>query len=155
LIFAVLPAFFDTMGAVGNFVAVAFFALMIIAAVTSSISMLEVPVAYVVESKGMGRRRSVWLIALAIYVLSCIIALNFNALFGLVIAVTTEYSQPLLGLVLCIFTGWVWKRDKILAELKQGDEQLEHGLFWKIWPWYIRYVCPVVIVVMFYRSVIN
>ncbi|WP_340677677.1 sodium-dependent transporter [Paraglaciecola sp.] len=155
LIFAVLPAFFDTMGAAGNFVAVAFFALMIIAAVTSSISMLEVPVAYVVESKGMGRRRSVWLIALVIYVLSCIIALNFNALFGLVIAITTEYSQPLLGLVLCIFTGWVWKRDKILAELKQGDEQLEHSLFWKIWPWYIRFVCPVVIVVMFYRSVIN
>ena len=155
LIFAVLPAFFDTMGVVGNFVALAFFALMIIAAVTSSISMLEVPVAYVVESKGMGRKRSVWLIAIVIYVLSCVIALNFNALFGLVIAITTEYSQPLLGLVLCIFTGWVWKRDKILAELKQGNAQLEQGLFWKIWPWYIRFVCPVVIVLMFYRSVIN
>lgn len=155
LIFAVLPAFFDTMGVAGDFVAVAFFALMIIAAVTSSISMLEVPVAYVTESKGMGRKRSVWLIAISIYLLSCIIALNFNALFGLVIAITTEYSQPLLGLVLCIFTGWVWKRDKILAELKQGDPDLEQGLFWKIWPWYIRFVCPVVIVVMFYRSVVN
>lgn len=153
LIFAVLPAFFSTMGAIGNVIAFAFFALMIIAAVTSSISMLEVPVAYVVESKGVARKRSVWLIALIIYVLSSVIALNFNALFGLVIAATTEYSQPLLGLVLCIFTGWVWKRDKILAELKQGDENLEHGLFWKIWPWYIRFVCPVVIVVMFYRSV--
>ena len=153
LIFAVLPAFFDTMGAIGNFVALAFFALMIIAAVTSSISMLEVPVAYVVESKGMGRKRSVWLIAIVIYIMSCVIALNFNALFELVIAATTVYSQPLLGLVLCIFAGWVWKRDKILDELKNGDPQLEQGLFWKIWPWYIRFVCPVVIVVMFYRSV--
>ena len=155
LIFAVLPAFFDTMGVVGNVVALAFFALMIIAAVTSSISMLEVPVAYVVESKGMARKRSVWLIATIIFCLSCVIALNFETLFGLVIAVTTEYSQPLLGLVLCIFTGWVWKRDKILAELKHGNPQLEQGLFWKIWPWYIRFVCPVVIVVMFYRSVAN
>ncbi|MGO4894275.1 sodium-dependent transporter [Flavobacterium sp. W21_SRS_FM6] len=155
LIFAVLPAFFETMGMIGNVVAFAFFALMIIAAVTSSISMLEVPVAYVVESKGLGRKRSVWFLALGIYALSCIIATNFNALFGLVIAITTEYSQPLLGLVLCIFTGWVWKRDQILAELKEGDPSAEQGLFWKIWPWYVRFVCPVVIVVMFYRSVIG
>jgi neurotransmitter:Na+ symporter, NSS family len=155
LIFAVLPAFFDTMGMIGNVVAFAFFALMIIAAVTSSISMLEVPVAYVVESKGLGRKRSVWIIAAIIFVLSCVIATNFNALFGLVIAITTEYSQPLLGLVLCIFAGWVWKRDQILTELKHGDELVEHSLFWKIWPWYIRFVCPVVIVVMFYRSVIG
>ena len=155
LIFAVLPAFFDTMGMIGNVVAFAFFALMVIAAVTSSISMLEVPVAYVVESKGLGRKRSVWIIASVIFILSTVIATNFNALFGLVIAVTTEYSQPLLGLVLCIFVGWVWKRDLILKELKQGDEFVEQGLFWKIWPWYIRFVCPVVIVVMFYRSVLG
>jgi neurotransmitter:Na+ symporter, NSS family len=155
LIFAVLPAFFDTMGMIGNIVAFAFFALMVIAAVTSSISMLEVPVAYVVESKGLGRKRSVWIIASVIFILSTVIATNFNALFGLVIAVTTEYSQPLLGLVLCIFVGWVWKRDLILKELKQGDEFVEQGLFWKIWPWYIRFVCPVVILVMFYRSVLG
>ncbi|NCP63083.1 MAG: sodium-dependent transporter [Paraglaciecola sp.] len=153
LIFAVLPAFFDTMGAVGNVVVLAFFALMIIAAVTSSISMLEVPVAYVVESKGMGRKRSVWLLALGIFVISCVIALNFQQLFGLVIAITTEYSQPLLGLMLCIFAGWVWQRDQILAEIKHGNEQAERGLFWKIWPWYIKFVCPVVIILMFYRSV--
>ncbi|MBC3767496.1 sodium-dependent transporter [Neptunicella marina] len=152
LIFAVLPALFDTMGAAGSFVAFAFFALMIIAAVTSSISMLEVPVAYVVENKGVNRKKAVWIIAAIIYFCSIVIALNFDDLFGLVIALTTQYSQPLLGLMLCIFLGWVWKRDKVLAELKQGDEQVESSLFWKIWPWYVRFVCPIVIIFMFYRS---
>ncbi|GAA6183332.1 sodium-dependent transporter [Aliiglaciecola sp. NS0011-25] len=153
LIFTVLPALFDTMGSVGIFVAFAFFALMVIAALTSSISMLEVPVAYVVESKGVKRTKAVWLLAICVFVASSIIIFNFSSLFGLVISLTTKYSQPLLGLALCIFAGWVWRRDHILTELRKGDEEVEHSLFWKIWPWYVKFVCPVVIFIMFYRSV--
>ena len=96
---------------------------------------------------------AVLLMASIIFILSCIIIFNFEALFGLVIALTTEYSQPLLGLALCIFAGWVWRRDAILDELKQGDQFAEHSIFWKIWPWYVRFVCPVIIALMFYRSV--
>ncbi|MFC6440138.1 sodium-dependent transporter [Pseudobowmanella zhangzhouensis] len=152
LIFAVLPALFDSMGSVGIFVAIFFFALMVVAAVTSSISMLEVPVAYVTENKGFGRKATVWVMTAIIMLVSTVIANNFNALFGLVINATTKYSQPLLGLCLCIFAGWVWKRDQALQELKEGNPDAENSLFWKIWPWYVRFVCPVVIIVMFYRS---
>ncbi|GAA0345116.1 sodium-dependent transporter [Bowmanella denitrificans] len=153
LIFTVLPALFDTMGGAGNLVAMAFFALMIIAALTSSISMLEVPVAYVVENKGIARRKAVWMIAAVIFLCSAIIAFNFGSLFGLVISLTTEYSQPLLGMALCIFAGWVWKRNEILKELQSSDPDAHQGLFWKVWPWYVRFVCPVIIILMFYRSV--
>ncbi len=153
LIFTVLPALFDTMGTMGIVVAFAFFALMVIAALTSSISMLEVPVAYVVENKGVSRKKAVWAIACLVFVASTIINLNFSSLFGLVITLSTEYSQPLLGLAISIFVGWVWKRNSALEELKKGDAGAEHTWFWRIWPWYLRFVCPVVIVVMFYRSV--
>jgi NSS family neurotransmitter:Na+ symporter len=153
LIFIVLPALFDTMGTIGLYIACVFFALMLIAALTSSISMLEVPVSYVIESKGLTRKRAVWAITLIVFAISSTIAFNMASLFGFVIILTTKYSQPLLGLVLCIFAGWVWKRDQILAELKHGDEQAEKSLFWKIWPWYVRFVCPVVIAIMFYRSI--
>ncbi|MFT4787430.1 MAG: NSS family neurotransmitter:Na+ symporter [Paraglaciecola sp.] len=153
LIFTVLPSLFESMGGVGYFVAFGFFALMVIAALTSSISMLEVPVAYVVESKGLGRTKAVWLLSLMIFVASSIIIFNFDKLFGLVISLTTQYSQPLLGFALCIFVGWVWRRDHILAELKQGNPQVENSLFWKVWPWYVRFVCPVIIIFMFIRSI--
>ncbi len=153
LIFKVLPALFDSIGTVGVFVSITFFALMVIAAVTSSISMLEVPVAYMVESKGLKRKRAVLFMTALIYVMSCIIIFNFDMLFGFVIALTTEYSQPLLGLALCLFAGWVWRRDAILSELKQGNPMAENSIFWKIWPWYVRFVCPVIIALMFYRSV--
>jgi NSS family neurotransmitter:Na+ symporter len=152
LIFTVLPSLFATMGTVGSVVAFAFFLLMTIAALTSSISMLEVPVSYVVENRKVVRNKAVWLIAGIIFVLSIIILLNFKLLFGFVIALTTQYSQPLLGLMLCIFAGWVWNRNNILAELKKGDEHAEHSWFWRIWPWYVKFVCPVIILLMFYRS---
>jgi NSS family neurotransmitter:Na+ symporter len=127
---------------------------MVIAALTSSISMLEVPVAFLVDNKGMLRRKATILITLLVFVLSACIVLNFDLLFGAVITLTTEYSQPLLGLVLCIFAGWVWKRNEVLDELKHGYPDIESGLFWKIWPWYVKFVCPVVIASMFYyRSV--
>lgn len=153
LIFTVLPALFDTIGGVGLIVAFTFFALMVIAAVTSSISMLEVPVAFLVESKNLARKKAVAIMTTIIFLSSCIIIANFSTLFGFVISLTTQYSQPLLGLALCIFAGWVWRRDAILQELKEGDPYAEDTLFWRIWPWYVRFVCPVVIAIMFYRSV--
>lgn len=152
LIFTVLPALFTTMGSVGLLIAFAFFMLMSIAALTSSISMLEVPVSYVVENRKVARHKAVWLIAAIVFSLSTLILFNFDLLFGFVIALTTQYSQPLLGLMLCIFAGWIWHRNNILAELKRGDEQAEYSLFWRIWPWYVKFVCPVIILVMFYRS---
>ena len=152
LIFTVLPSLFTTMGAVGGVVAFAFFLLMSIAALTSSISMLEVPVSYVVEKRNLNRHKAVWLIAAIIFALSCLIIINFDTLFGLVIALTTRYSQPLLGLMLCIFAGWIWHRNEILKELKSGDELAEQRIFWRIWPWYVKFVCPLIIALMFYRS---
>ena len=152
LIFAVLPELFNTMGDVGHIVGFAFFALMVIAALTSSISMLEVPVAYVVESKNVNRNKAVWLIAGGIFAVSALLIFNFDWLFGLVISLTTDYSQPLLGLVLSIFAGWVWKRNEILQELKEGDANAENSFFWRVWPWYIKFVCPIIIIVMFVRS---
>lgn len=154
LIFQVLPSLFTSMGYIGAFVAFIFFLLMTIAALTSSISMLEVPVAYLVDSKNVKRKKATIILSTLVFVVSSVIVFNFELMFGFVITLTTEYSQPLLGLVLCVFAGWVWKRDQILAELKQGNENIEKGLFWKIWPWYVKFVCPLVIAFMFYRSVL-
>ena len=93
------------------------------------------------------------IVTTVIFAASALIIFNFSTLFGFVIALTTKYSQPLLGFALCIFAGWVWKRNEILAELKVSAPDMEQRLFWKIWPWYVKFVCPLVILLMFYRSV--
>lgn len=154
LIFNVLPSLFSSIGAIGVVIACVFFALMGIAAVTSSISMLEVPVSYLVEDKAIPRTKAVWVMTLIILGFSSIIIFNFDSLFGLVISITTQYSQPLLGLIMCVFVGWVWRRNAILSELKEGFSGAEQSLFWKIWPVYVKFVCPVIIGVMFIRTVL-
>lgn len=153
LIFTVLPSLFDTMGPIGVYVSFAFFALMAIAALTSSISMLEVPVAYIVESKNVARHKAVWLIAFVIFVISSLLVIYNDLLFNTVVSLTTDYSQPLLGLVLCIFAGWMWNRNEILNELKHGDAAAEQSFFWRIWPWYIKFVCPIVIIIIVSKKI--
>ena len=153
LIFTVLPALFDTMGVAGVVVSLVFFALMTIAALTSSISMLEVPVTYASENHGFTRKRSVYIIGTVIGLASTLILLNFETLFGLVVAATTRYAQPLLGLLFCFFGGWIWHRDGILQELRKGQPDIENTLFWAIWPWYIRFVVPVIILLIFANSI--
>lgn len=154
LIFTVLPELFATMGAAGALVSLLFFFLMAIAALTSSISMLEPPVAYAIEEHGLSRRRAVVLISLIIAAISGTILLNFDALFGLVIAATTRYSQPLLGLVFCLYVGWVWHRNGLLQELREGAPKVEHTLFWRIWPWHVRFVCPLIIAAIFVQNLL-
>jgi NSS family neurotransmitter:Na+ symporter len=149
LIFQVLPALFDGMGGTGIFVGFAFFLLMSIAAVTSSISMLEVPVSYAVETHQVDRNKATWLVGLVLFGISAIICFNFEWLFGFVISITTERAQPLLSMVVCIFAGWVLYRNSILEELKSGCPDIEKTLFWKIWPMYVKFFCPALILLTF------
>lgn len=149
LVFTVLPSMFDTMGGIGILLSLCFFVLMVIAALTSSISMLEVPVSCAQDELDWNRSTATWVIGGMILLVSVIISLNFGALFGLVVDITTVYLQPLLGAVWAVFVGWIWHRNKLLSEIKQGNPEIENSLFWKIWPWYVRFICPVAILMVF------
>jgi NSS family neurotransmitter:Na+ symporter len=149
LVFTVLPSLFDTMGPIGEVLGLAFFSLMVIAALTSSIAMLEVPVACLHEELDIQREKAANILGLAILVLSFIIVLNFSRLFDFIATISTMYMQPLLGVVWAIVIGWVWQRNKLLDEIKQGNPDIENGWFWKVWPWYVKFVCPVAVLTVF------
>lgn len=155
LVFQVLPALFDGMGSVGLFIGFAFFALMSIAALTSSISMLEAPVSYTVERFAMSRLQATWLIGALISAVSITIVCNLGSLFGLVITLTTKVAQPLLGLMCCIFVGWIWYRGSLLKAIQQGNPEVHNTLFWKVWPLYTKFVCPIAIGAVFLHSVLS
>ncbi|BBO57940.1 sodium-dependent transporter [Cobetia sp. AM6] len=152
LLFDTLPALFGQMGGAGDVLMVAFFALMSVAGITSSISMLEVPVSFVVERGWLGRRAATLTVGAAIMAISLTIAANFGALFGLVIMLTTQYSQPLVALVMCLLVGWAMSRHALLKEIQSGAPDIESRLFWKIWPWYVRLICPLCIALVFAHS---
>lgn len=154
LVFQVLPDLFNSMGAIGIPAALVFFILMSIAALTSSISMLEVPVSFAVDSLQKKRQTSTWVIGGFFWTFSILLVFYFNELFGFMVSLTTQYSQPLLGLIICIFIGWVMNRNTIIDELKQGNPEIENSLFIKVWPFFVRVVCPALIIIVFLQSVI-
>ena len=134
-------------------ISMVFFFLMTIAALTSSISMLEVPVAYAVEQLGTTRGIATTIIGFVIACFSGVIMLNFDSLFGLIVTVTTRYSQPLLGIMFCVYVGWIWQRNILLQELRKGYPTVENSLFWAIWPWHVQLVCPLIIALIFVQSI--
>lgn len=149
LIFQVLPSLFKSMGMIGWLVAFVFFLLMSIAALTSSIAMLEPVVAHVIDSLNTSRKKAAWYTGGFFWVVSIIIVYNFDQLFGLVVTATTEYSQPLLGLAIAIFAGWIIRKNLLLTELKEGNPEIEESFFFKIWPIFLKFVCPILILLIF------
>lgn len=152
LVFTVLPALFETMGSIGLIVALAFFILMSVAALTSSISMLEGPVSFVVERHQIERKKATTVIGFLIFCISVGIISNLGVLLDFVATLATEYGQPIIAMLCCVFVGWIWHRTEILKEIQQGHPQVESTLFWKIWPWYTKFICPTAIAIVFLHS---
>lgn len=145
LIFQILPALFNSMGSIGLIVATAFFSLLSIAALTSTISSIEVPVAYLVEEKAMPRKKATWLISAIVLAASMVLIAFFDQLFGFVIQMLTTILQPLSCLFYFLVVGWIWNRGN-----KLRDKSLQESKPWLgLWGNYLRYVCPVLLTIVF------
>ena len=152
LVFTVLPLMFDSLGFLGQIFAIVFFLLLTIAALTSSISMLEAPVSLVSERFNTPRTLTSWVIGGLIALFSVIIVYNFAAMFGLVAMIATQYLQPIAALMFCLFGGWVWSRASKVKELEQGCPDFQLGWFGKVWPAYVKFVCPILVITVIWAS---
>ncbi len=145
LIFNILPTLFSSMGSMGLFVASVFFMLLSIAALTSTISSTEVPVGYLVEDKGFTRNKATWLISLIVLCASLTIIAFFDVLFGAVIRILTTIMQPLMCLFYFLVVGWIWQRGNKLTD----KSLLDNKPWLKLWGNYLRYVCPILLTIVF------
>jgi len=145
LIFHILPTLFNSMGSIGLIVSTGFFLLLSIAALTSTISSTEVPVAYLVEDKGFSRRKATWLVSAIVLCSSGLLIAFFDVLFGAFIRILTTIMQPLSCLFYFIVVGWLWQRGN-----KLRDKSLQQGRKWlPMWGNYLRFVCPLLLTVVF------
>ncbi|MCJ8319368.1 MAG: sodium-dependent transporter [Colwellia sp.] len=149
LIFKVLPSLFQSMGNIGLIVSFGFFSLLSIAALTSTISSTEVPVSYLVEDKKMSRSKATWLVSAIVLMASMTLVAFFDALFGLVIMVLTTIMQPLMCLFYFIVIGWIWQRGNKL----NIKAQTENNKWLTLFANYLRYVCPILLIVVFINIV--
>ena len=153
LIFQTLPIAFGHM-AYGAFFGGLFFLLLVFAAWSSSISLIEPAVAWLVENKNMSRMRACIWSGLAAWVLGIGTVLSFNVtaevtLFGMTFFDLMDYLTanillPLGGLCIAVFVGWVMKRDDSAAELNIKRAALYTG-----WRFLLRYISPAAVIIVF------
>jgi len=163
LVFVVLPQLFAKMPG-GSVWGALFFLLLSVAALTSTISLLEVPVAFMVDEKKIPRKKVVWAVALVTFALGVPSALSqgsnpFLTNFGLIPQrlsdpdflsqmsfVFGDFSLALGALLLSIFIGWVWGAKNAAEEIKQGSKTF--GAFFSVWVFMMRYFIPVIIFII-------
>jgi NSS family neurotransmitter:Na+ symporter len=145
LVFQILPALFHSIGgAVGLILGVTFFLLLSIAALTSTISLLEVPVSFVIDEFEVKRKKAAWYVGSGILVISIAVAF-FPALIGWFDYLFSSIGLPLGGFLICIFVGYVWKTENAINEMEYGYAGIKQTLFSKVWPIFIKYICPAAI----------
>jgi NSS family neurotransmitter:Na+ symporter len=145
LIFQVLPQLFHELGGIlGLVFGVAFFLLLSIAALTSTISLLEVPVSYAIDEYNFPRKKSAQLIGVGILLISLLISFD-TSLIGLFVTIFNNIGLPLGGFLICTFLGYYWKTDNALSEMESGYPSIKRTIFSKVWPFFIKVIAPLAI----------
>jgi NSS family neurotransmitter:Na+ symporter len=152
LIFQTLPIAFGNMTG-GWLFGVLFFVLLVFAALTSSISLVEPIVAWLVENKGFSRVKACVMSGVAIWALGVSVALSFNVwsgfkifdktIFDFLDYLTANLMLPIGGFCIAIFAGWVMQQEHVKDELDLTEQQ------YKIWKFLVSYVAPVSVFIVF------
>ena len=155
LMFQTLPAAFNAMPG-GALVGLLFFVLALFAALTSSVSLLEISVSWVTEKFGLSRGKSAIGIGVLVFLIGLLSALSFNVLadhrpipfipgfenatwFDAIDGVTGRLLLPLSGLITAIFIGWI--ADKKLVDAETGLQ----GRGLAAWRFLIAWLCPLAV----------
>lgn len=158
LVFETLPYVFSRMPA-GGIVAIAFFIALLVAALTSSISMLEVAVAYLVEEKKFSRKWACITVFVLCWTAGAVCSLSFGPLSSLRIAgysifdlfdyVSSNVLLTIGSLLTVLFVGWRMKKTDIYDEFtNEGTLTANVRVFRFLW-FIIRYVAPMAIMIIF------
>jgi neurotransmitter:Na+ symporter, NSS family len=180
MIFTFLPKIFLALQAnIGyfgaSFVASFFFLLVFFAALTSLVSIIEVPVASLMDGKGMKRRTALLSLGSAMIVLAVICALSFGrveifteltsygldaegqplvkSFFDLVYDIFYETILPLNGFLLCLFVIYRWKKHNFDAEISQGNDSFAGSFLQKYVNFSLGTFIPVILAVIFVNTV--
>jgi len=157
LIFQTLPIAFGHM-AYGSIFGTLFFILLVFAAWSSSISLIEPAVAWLVENKRISRMRACIWVGLATWTLGIGTVLSFNltadiklfdkTFFDILDYLTANIMLPLGGLSIAVFAGWVMSKENSASELQIKSPVLFNG-----WLFLVKFVSPIAVAIVFLNAI--
>lgn len=160
LLFLTIPLVFSKLP-FGSILLAAFFTLTAIAATTAMISLVEVPVAYLSEEKGLKRTTAVLVTVMIMFVIGILATLSSDsssilgsikifgyAFFDLFDKLSSNILMPVGGLLTAVFAGYFVKKEDIKCELTNNGtlkNEAEFNIFYTI----IRYITPILLIIVF------
>ena len=164
LVFETLPYIFGQMPA-GGLIAILFFVALLVAALTSSISMLEVAVAYLVEEKKFSRVWACITLFVICWVVGALCSLSFGPLshiringsniFDFFDSLSSNVLMTLGSLFTVLFVGWRLKRTDIYDEFTNGGTLSTNARIFGVLWFLIRYICPLAIISIFLTGLLS
>jgi len=174
LIFVTLPGIFQSLGPMlGIVIGSLFFMLLSFAALTSTVSLLEVPVSYAVDELRWSRKKAVWLIAGFIFVVGIPSLLangasdffsNFMFIPGdgkvtdfmtVIGYIANDTLLPLGGLLISFFAAYIWRKENLDEEISVGDSEYMGSFVQKFMNVTISFVCPLILAMLFVFTVLD
>ena len=163
LMFISLPKVFNQMGKVGIVIGIVFFLMVIFAAVSSSVSIMEAIVASIMDKFKLSRKKSAVLVTVYAVVLGIIVCLGYNVfyfelklpngsaaqLLDLMDYISNSFLMPFISLLTSILIGWVVKPHWIISEVEKNGEHFRRARLYYIM---IRYIVPPVMLILFLVS---
>ncbi|PSV06775.1 sodium-dependent transporter [Photobacterium leiognathi] len=155
LVFVVVPQLFAEMGGIGFILALLFFIGLSVAALTSSVSLLEVVVAYLIDEKDFSRVTAVISASIVMALLCILASLSIGGLgpklfdtgaFDIFDLLTDKIFLAVGGMLVCLFAGWRLDRSELKKEIT-NDGKVSFPLF-NLWYALIKYIIPVAIAIV-------
>ncbi|UOQ50200.1 sodium-dependent transporter [Gracilibacillus caseinilyticus] len=157
LVFITLPEIFYQMS-FGGIVGFIFFTALSLAAISSSISLLEVPVAYLMRARNISRKKASLIASIVIFISGITVSLGMGKWSGVTLIgdhnildsfdyITSNVFLPVGGLTMAVFVGWYFTRSEALEAADLTKSALA-----SIWLVLIRIVAPIIIIIIFLNS---
>jgi NSS family neurotransmitter:Na+ symporter len=161
LVFKVLPLIFSKIPG-GYIFGTLFFFLLILAALTSTISLLEVPVAYLVEERKWSRKKATWTVALTSFALGVPSALSTGGMklftklnvLSVLDFIFGNISLAVGSLLICLFVGWVWGTNNAIKEVYSGNPTFKTKALWVL---SIKFLSPlaIIFILIFIKTIVS
>lgn len=153
LLFITLPGLFNQMPA-SMLWATLFFCLLALAALTSTISLMEVVTLYIHEEFLLSRKKSTLLVTIGVILLGVIASFS-SAFFNFLDMASAKFMLPAGGLFICLFVGWYLDQKLVHAQMT-NDGTLKLGIrFLKAYIFLLRYIVPIAILAIFIYGLIG
>lgn len=166
LMFKSLPAIFDQMGKVGPIVGALFFILVLFAALTSSISLMETVASVFIDRFKMSRLKATGVTFLISVIIGLTVCFGYNIwyfeatlpngsvaqILDILDYITNSIMLPILAFLTCVLVGWVAKPEVVIDEVKIGLPEGKKFTREKLYTVMIKFVAPVLLFFIFLQA---